>query len=90
MRFSCTNSWIFDSSGCYAPASSSGSAHSTLHLQELGAGSGRGGGRGPGGVSAAISRVMVGTLSLWLRAHEASANAVDTAISCLDIGALRL
>ena len=57
-----------------------------MHLQELGAGSGRSGGRAPGGVSAAISRVMVGTLSLWLRAHEASANAVDTAVSCLDIG----
>ena len=62
----------------------------TLTRQELGAGSGRGSGRGPGGVSAAISRVMVGTLSLWLRAHEASANALDTAVSCLDIGAFRV
>jgi hypothetical protein len=59
--------------------------------QELGegprrGGSGSGGGRGPSGVGATISRMVVGTLSLWLRAHEAGANAVDRTVSCLDIG----
>ena len=45
-------------------------------------------GRQPSGFGAGISRFAVGTLSLWLRAHEAGANAVDSAISCLDIGGL--
>lgn len=45
-------------------------------------------GRQPSGFGAGISRFAVGTLSLWLRAHEAGANAVDTAVSCLDIGGL--
>ena len=92
MRVSCTNRINWRSSQLTQLAMYHGQVvHlfrvQTMNPQELGAGSGRGGGRGPGGVSAAISRVMVGTLSLWLRAHEASANAVDTAVSCLDIGA---
>lgn len=37
-------------------------------------------------MEAAISRVMLGTLSLALRAYEASATAVDRAASSLDIG----
>lgn len=45
-------------------------------------------GRQPSGFRAGISGFAVGTLSLWLRAHEAGANAVDLAISCLDIGGL--
>ena len=58
-------------------------------MQELGEGSRRGGGsgsRGQSGVGATISRVMVGTLRLWLCAWEGGANAVDLAASRLDIG----
>jgi hypothetical protein len=37
-------------------------------------------------MEAKVSRVMLGTLSLALRAYEASANAVHRAASSLDIG----
>jgi hypothetical protein len=56
-----------------SPSSSSGSSSSR---------------RQPSGVGVGISRFAVGTLSLWLRAYEAGVNAVDSAISCLDIGTM--
>jgi hypothetical protein len=65
-----------------------------LLMQELGEGPRRGSGggssgRGQSGVGATISRVMVGALSLWLRAFEGGANGVDRAASRLDIGGSR-
>lgn len=55
-------------------------------MQELGEGARRSG-SGRSGLGATISRVAVGTLSLWLRAHEAATNGVDSLISRMDIGA---
>lgn len=57
-------------------------------LQRLEQGPGSGGVQPsePGGLTAAISRAVVGALSAALRARECSANVVDSISSCLNLG----
>ena len=73
---------------CAAPAARQCITCGMDVLQESEQSSGSGGGQPsePGGLTAAISRAVVGTLSAALRAREAGANAVDSFSLRLDLG----